>query len=170
MLLLGHLLRLLVPAVLVGVRHARGHLAPGAQGHHGGLDVLLHVGGPLGDGGRAAVGGHVGVGGHVTVAALAGGGGGVVVAAVGGRGAVPALVLSHVGALGAWGGGGAGTVHPDWGARGGAPGQRHAGAHHRPRARLHQLLVFGAPVLEPDFHLKQKEAISLSANDREAIL
>ena len=115
--------------------------------------------------------GHVGVGGHVAAVATRGGGGRVVVAAVGevggvvsGAGAMPGLV-PHVGALWPWGGGGARPVHADGGARGRAARERHPRPHHGPRAGLHQLLVLGPTVLEPDFHLKQKEAISLSCND-----
>jgi hypothetical protein len=153
----------------VRVGHPRRHLPRGPEGHHRRLDVLLHVRRPLRDGRGAGVGRHVGVRGHVPAMARRGGRRVVVGAVrgrevggvVAGRGrAVAALVAALVRALGPGGGGGAGPLHADGGAGGRAAGERHPGAAHVPLARLHQLLVLGPAVLEPDLHLKQKGVIS----------
>ena len=167
------MLRGLVPRVLVRVAHARWHLTPGSRwqgghGGHGGLDVLLHVGRPLRDRGRAGVWRHMRVRRHVTPVSACRGWRRVVVRAmrrreVGGmvaRGRAVPRLLPHVRALGAGRGGRACVLHPDRGARGRPAWQRHPGTAHVPRARLHQLLVLRPPVLEPDLHLKQEGAVS----------
>ena len=153
----------------MGVAHARRHLPArsprqGGHGGHGGLDVLLHVGRPLRDGGRAGVRRHMGVRRHVTPVSARRGRRRVVVRAmrrreVGGvvaRGRAVPRLLSHVRALGAGGGGSACVLHSDGGARRRSAGQRHPGTAHVPLPRLHQLLVLRSPVLEPDLHLKEE--------------
>ena len=157
----------------MGVAHARRHLTArsrwqGGHGGHGGLDVLLHVRRPLRDRGRAGVWRHMGVRGHVTPVSACRGWRRVVVRAVGRREvggvvargrAVPRL-LPHVRALGAGGGGSACVLHPDRGAWWRGAWQRHPWTTHVPLTSLHQLLVLGPPVLEPDLHLKQERAVS----------
>ena len=157
----------------MGVAHAGRHLPArssrqGGHGGHGGLDVLLHVGRPLRDRGRAGVWRHMGVRRHVTPVSACGGWRRVVVRAmrrgeVGGmvaRGRAVPRLLPHVRALGAGGGGRACVLHSDGGAGGRGAWQRHPRTTHVPLARLHQLLVLRPPVLEPDLHLKQERAVS----------
>ena len=188
-LVLVHVSVRLVPRVLrVGHRHLGG----GGERHHGGrLDVLLHVGGevggrPLGDGWGAGVVGaaHVWVRRHVPVVGPAPrpatrGGRGVVggagrgeVSGVMGRGRVAAL--PHRRRVLGRGGGSLAATHPN--RRPFRAGRGRGAARQRlphPQAgvalpRLHQLLVLGPPVLEPDFHLKQKMISKQLSDSRQA--
>ena len=157
----------------MGVAHAGRHLPArstrqGRHGGHGGLDVLLHVGRPLRDRGRAGVWRHMGVRRHVTPVSACRGWRCMVVGAmrrreVGGmvaRGRAVPWLLPHVRALGTRRGGRACVLHSNRGARGRGARQRHPRTAHVPLARLHQLLVLRPPVLEPDLHLKQERAVS----------